>query len=92
MRKLKGRWVDDARIRGRSIFHIVNPKHYLVIAGIGLMFAEQHCIVAKVDELLTHCDELEAQFTTFATARRQFLNATLHDALAIRRDLEPQTV
>ncbi len=43
--------------------------------------AEQHRIVVKVDELMALCDELEARLTTTATARRQLLEATLHDAL-----------
>ena len=44
--------------------------------------AEQHRIVAKVDELMTLCDQLEAQLTTAQTARRRLLEAVLHQALA----------
>jgi type I restriction enzyme S subunit len=43
--------------------------------------AEQHRIVAKVDELMLLCDELKARLSTTATTRRQLLEATLHDAL-----------
>lgn len=43
--------------------------------------AEQYRIVAKTNELLALCDELEAQLTSTATTRRQLLEATLHDAL-----------
>lgn len=43
--------------------------------------AEQHRIVAKVDELMAVCDELERQITTAATTRRQFLEATLQEVL-----------
>lgn len=43
--------------------------------------AEQHRIVAKVDELMSLCDELETQLTTTATARRQLLETTLNEAL-----------
>lgn len=43
--------------------------------------AEQRRIVAKVDELMSLCDELEAQLTTTATTRRRLLEATLHEAL-----------
>jgi type I restriction enzyme S subunit len=46
--------------------------------------AEQHRIVGKVDELMALCDELEARLTTTATARRQLLEATLHEALMKR--------
>lgn len=44
--------------------------------------AEQHRIVAKVDELMLLCDELEAQINTTATTRRQLLEATFHEALS----------
>ena len=44
--------------------------------------AEQHRIVAKVDELMSLCDELEVQLTTTATTRHQLLEATLYEALS----------
>jgi type I restriction enzyme S subunit len=44
--------------------------------------AEQHRIVAKVDDLMALCDALEAQLTTTAALRCQLLEATLHEALA----------
>ncbi len=43
---------------------------------------EQHRIVAKVDELMTLCDQLEASLTTGETTRRRLLDALLHEALA----------
>ncbi len=43
--------------------------------------AEQRRIVAKVDELMALCDELEAGLTTTATGRLQLLEATLQEAL-----------
>ena len=43
--------------------------------------AEQHRIVAKVDELMALCDELEAHLTTAATTRARLLDAALHEAL-----------
>ncbi len=43
--------------------------------------AEQHRIVAKVDELMALCDELEAHLTTAATTRARLVDATLHEAL-----------
>jgi type I restriction enzyme S subunit len=45
-------------------------------------FAEQHRIVAKVDELLALCDQLETQLTTGQTESRRLLEATLADALS----------
>lgn len=41
----------------------------------------KHRIVAKVDELMALCDELEAQLANTATTRRKLLEATLHEAL-----------
>ncbi len=43
--------------------------------------AEQHRIVAKADELMILCDELEARLNTTATTRRQLLEATLQEAI-----------
>jgi len=43
--------------------------------------AEQHRIVAKVDELMLLCDQLEAQLTTAETESRRLLDAVLHEAL-----------
>jgi type I restriction enzyme, S subunit len=45
--------------------------------------AEQHRIVAKVDQLMSLCDQLEAQLTTAQTERRSLLEAVLHEALPI---------
>ena len=44
--------------------------------------AEQHRIVAKVDELMLLCDQVEAQLTTAQTEKRRLLEAVLHEALA----------
>lgn len=44
--------------------------------------AEQHRIVAKVDELMALCDQLETQLTTTQTDSRRLLEAVLHEALA----------
>lgn len=43
--------------------------------------AEQQRIVAKVDELMRLCDQLEAQLTTTTADSRRLLEAVLHDAL-----------
>jgi type I restriction enzyme S subunit len=45
--------------------------------------AEQRRVVAKVDELMTLCDRLEAQLTTNQTENRRLLDAILHHALAL---------
>jgi type I restriction enzyme, S subunit len=43
--------------------------------------AEQHRIVAKVQELMTVCDQLEAQLTTAQTEIGRLLESVLHNAL-----------
>ena len=42
---------------------------------------EQEHIVAKVDELMGLCDQLEASLTSGETTRRRLLDALLHEAL-----------
>jgi len=44
--------------------------------------AEQHRIVAKVDELMALCDQLEAQLNTTQTDSRRLLEAVLQAALS----------
>ena len=44
--------------------------------------AEQRRIVAKVNELMALCDQLEASLTAASTARARLLEATLQAALA----------
>ena len=48
--------------------------------------AEQHRIVAKVDELLALCDRLETSFTTGDDTRRRLLDALLHEVLVMGAD------
>lgn len=44
--------------------------------------AEQHRIIAKVDELMKLCEELETQLAATAAIRRQLLEATLQEVLS----------
>ena len=44
--------------------------------------AEQHRIVAKVDELMTLCDWLEASLATGDETRGRLVEALLHETLA----------
>ena len=53
--------------------------------------AEQHRIVAKVDGLMSLCDELEARLTTTATTRRQLLEVTLCEAIGGTSTLQHAT-
>ena len=50
--------------------------------------AEQHRIVAKVDELMGLCDRLEASLATADTTRARLLEALLHEALTPGEDQE----
>jgi type I restriction enzyme S subunit len=50
--------------------------------------AEQDRIVAKVDALMTLCDQLEASLTATAATRRRLLDALLAEALAPAEDRE----
>jgi type I restriction enzyme, S subunit len=43
---------------------------------------EQHRIVARVDELMTLCDQLETALTRAETTRHRLLDALLHESLA----------
>ena len=44
--------------------------------------AEQHRIVAKVDELMALCDRLEASLVACDNTRHRLIDALLHEALA----------
>ena len=48
--------------------------------------AEQHRIVAKVNELMAFCDRLEAILTTGDDTRRALLDALLHDVKVMAAD------
>jgi type I restriction enzyme S subunit len=52
--------------------------------------AEQHRIVAKVDELMVICDQLDAQITATEQDSRCFLESVLADALAPGIDLRAE--
>ncbi|MFA4918782.1 MAG: restriction endonuclease subunit S [Thermodesulfovibrionales bacterium] len=52
--------------------------------------AEQHRIVVKVDELMTLCDELEDRISATTTIHRQFLEATLHEAINTPGELKQE--
>ena len=52
--------------------------------------AEQHRIVAKVDELMGLCDRLEATLATTDTTRQRLLEALLHDALEPAANVETE--
>ena len=59
---------------------ISGAKIYPIIVGLPPL-TEQHRIVAKVEELMALCEQLETQLTTTQTERRRLLEAVLHEAL-----------
>jgi type I restriction enzyme S subunit len=61
---------NQVSIQKQAEFHVLVPP-----------LAEQHRIVAKVDELMTVCDELERSLASEETERIRLLEALLHDAL-----------
>lgn len=54
--------------------------------------AEQHRIVAKVDELMALCDQLEASLANATSTRSRLLNALLAEALMPAQTRELETV
>jgi type I restriction enzyme S subunit len=54
--------------------------------------AEQHRIVAKVDELMAICDQLETKITATEHDSRSFLESVLAEALSPIGDFETQAV
>ena len=76
---------DSGRLA--AYFTGVGIKHFTGKGLASFVFplpplAEQHRIIAKVDELMALCDRLEAQITTTQTESRRLLEAVLHEALA----------
>jgi type I restriction enzyme S subunit len=65
---------------GMKVRH-TSPDRILRVPFPVCPLAEQHRIVAKVDELMALCDRLEAQLTNAQTQSRRLLESTLHQAL-----------
>ena len=63
----------QANVNGTALKHMLVPVPPL---------AEQHRIVAKVEELINLCDQLETSLTAGSNSRRRLLDASLHEALA----------
>jgi len=59
----------------------INAKNLAAIPISLPPLAEQHRIIARVDELLALCDELEAQLTATEADSHRLLEAVLHEAL-----------
>jgi type I site-specific restriction endonuclease len=77
-------WRDNIIEMGRGIAFPSISRQQIEDLPIPLPpLAEQHRIVAKADELMAICVELESRLSTTATTRRQLLEATLSEAIAL---------
>ena len=65
---------------GVGLQHITKPKLEAVALTLPLL-AEQHRIVAKVDELMAVCDRLEASLAAGEETRGRLVEAVLWEAL-----------
>ena len=65
---------------GISMLHMTKEKMERVQVPVPPL-TEQHRIVARVDELMTLCDRLEAQLHIAQTERHRLLESVLHEAL-----------
>ena len=76
-------WRDKIIEMGRGIAFPSISRQQIEDLSIPLPpLAEQHRIVAKVDELMAICDELESRLTLTRITRRQLLEAILSEAIA----------
>lgn len=82
----KTREIKDAG-HGVSMIHMTKEKMEQLAVPLPPL-AEQHRIVAKVDELMALCDRLEAALTTADTTRTRLLEALLHEALEPATDTD----
>ncbi len=74
--------IEDAK-SGMAVMQINISQDRLRAVPIPLPpLAEQRRIVAKVDELMALCDQLEASLASAATDRARLLEALLQEALA----------
>ena len=74
---------------GTGTLPIISKGKWEVLAVPLPPLAEQHRIVAKVDELMALCDRLEASLDQSAATRRRLLDALLAEALAPSEDVMP---
>ena len=66
---------------------ISGSKIYPLIVGLPPM-VEQHRIVAKVDELMAVCDQLETNLRTTDVSRQRLLESLIHETLAPESERE----
>ena len=68
-------------MRGQA-YPAINDADFSILPFPLPPLAEQHRIVAKVDELMGLCDRLEASLATGNDTKQRLLDALLHEALA----------
>ena len=71
--------VEDNQ-RGQA-YPAINDSDFAILPFPLPPLAEQHRIVAKVDELMALCDRLEAGLVAADTTRQRLLESLLHEAL-----------
>ena len=71
--------VED-KMRGQA-YPAINDSDFAILPFPLPPLAEQHRIVAKVDELIALCDRLEASLTTRDDTLGRLIGALLHEAL-----------
>ena len=79
---------EDNRVAMPKINQESLAKILVVVAPL----AEQHRIVARVNQLMAICDRLEAELTTTQTQSRRFLEAVLQEALDTSADRKESLV
>jgi type I restriction enzyme S subunit len=82
---------DEIKASGHGISMVHMTKEKMERLEVPLPpLAEQHRIVAKVNELMALCDQLEQQLSQGEQSRRRLLEAVLQEALAGRLPERPE--
>jgi type I restriction enzyme, S subunit len=74
-------YASEASGTSDSMKNVSRPVIYALPISLPPL-AEQHRIVAKVDELMALCDRLETQLSTTQANSRRLLESLLHKAIA----------
>lgn len=82
LKGLKNYFLDKVQRSSHGTCRLVGEDYCSVLIPIPPL-AEQHRIVAKVDELMNLCDQLEVQLATSQRKRSRLLEATLCEALGV---------
>ena len=72
----------EEKMRGQA-YPAINDGAFAPLPVPLAPLLEQHRIVAKADELMGLCDELESRLSSTTVTRRQLLEATLSEAITL---------